>query len=152
LDLNELIESALALAGPRREKYRFRIEKGRLAPVRGIPWKVEEVLLNLMDNAMDASPDDGLIVISSRMEGNEVVIEMVDEGSGIAPEHLRRVAEPFFTTKEVGKGTGLGLSICYSIMELHGGRMELANTGVGTRATLYFPSLSGDRHGTHSGD
>lgn len=151
VDINELVDSALELTGPRREGFRFHVEKGRLAPVRGIPWKIEEVFLNLIGNAMDASPDKGLIAVATRMGHNEAVVEICDEGGGIAPENLRRVAEPFFTTKEIGRGTGLGLSICHGIMELHGGRMELTSSGVGTRVTLHFPIISGDVHGKASG-
>jgi signal transduction histidine kinase len=102
--------------------------------------KIEEVLLNVLLNAMDASPLGGLITISTRCHGAEVLVEIIDQGTGIAPEHIKRAMEPFYTTKEVGQGTGLGLSLCYSIMELFRGRIELnSSAGVGTTVLLAFP-------------
>lgn len=145
-DLNALIQGVLTLLDGRRQEYRFSTELLPLPPVMAVPCKIEEVLLNVLINAMEASAPGGGIELHSRPQGSKVLVEIVDYGSGIAAKDLPRVMEPFYTTKEVGKGTGLGLSICYSIMEMHGGQIELAATaGGGTTVTLAFPKAEGER-------
>ncbi len=140
VDLNELVSGSLALLGSRRRNYRIETRLLPLPPVMAVAVKIEEVLLNVLLNAMDASLPNGLITISTRCQGPEVLVEITDQGAGIAPEHINRALEPFYTTKEVGQGTGMGLSICYSIMELFRGRIELNSTvGVGTTVLLVFP-------------
>lgn len=147
VDLNEVISGSLTLLGSKRQNYRIETKLLPLLPVMAVAVKVEEVLLNVLLNAMDASPPGGLITVSTRCQGGEVIIEITDQGTGIAPEHVNQAMEPFYTTKEVGQGTGLGLSICYSIMELFRGRIELNSTvGVGTTVLLIFPhALSNGR-------
>jgi len=109
------------------------------------PGKVEEVFLNVISNAMEASAPGDAIEVRGRFQEAEVQVEIVDHGSGIAPEDLPRVLEPFYTTKEMGKGTGLGLSISHSIMEMHGGGIELKPTaGGGTTVVLTFPAAEGE--------
>lgn len=149
VDLNELIAGTLALLGSRRHNYRIETRLLPLPPVMAVAVKVEEVLLNVLVNAMDASPPNGLITISTRCQGAEVLIEITDQGAGVAPEHLNQVMEPFYTTKEVGQGTGLGLAICYSIMEFFRGRIELRSTvGVGSTVLLVFPQAETGEGGT----
>jgi signal transduction histidine kinase len=148
VDLNELIKGTLVLLGKRRQQYEITTELQPLPPVRANSVKVEEVLLNLLLNAMEASEPGRTIELRSRRRGDEVVVEVIDHGCGIAPEILPRVLEPFFTTKEVGQGTGLGLSICHSIMEMHGGTIELTETaGGGTTASLIFPTVDAEGEG-----
>jgi signal transduction histidine kinase len=153
VDLNTLVDGTLTLLGSRRRDFSIKTELLPLPPVMADPGKVEEVLLNVLINAMEASSPGGNIELRSRRQGAEVLVEIIDHGSGIAPEDLPRVMEPFYTTKEVGKGTGLGLSICYSIMEMHGGKIELADTaGGGTTVSLAFPIAEGEQHdGNHGG-
>lgn len=140
VDLNKLISGSLTLLGSRRQNYRIETKLLPLLPVMAVAVKVEEVLLNVLLNAMDASPPGGLITLGTRCQGQEVMIEITDQGAGIAPEHVNQAMEPFYTTKEVGQGTGLGLSLCYSIMESFRGRIELSSTaGVGTTVLLVFP-------------
>lgn len=89
------------------------------------PGLLNQALMNLITNSLDAMKDHGTLSIRTGQEGDEYVISVADTGPGI-PEDLReRVLEPFFTTKPVGEGTGLGLSITYSIVHKHGGRLEL---------------------------
>lgn len=147
-DLNALVQGVLTLLEGRSHEYRFTAGLLPLPPVMADRCKIEEVLLNVLINAMEASAPGQGIELFSRCQGSEVRVKVVDHGSGIAPEDMPRVMEPFYTTKEVGKGTGLGLSICYSIMEMHGGRIELADTpGGGTVVSLVFPIAEGERHG-----
>ncbi len=113
-----------------------------------------QVLLNLIINARDVMPEGGRIIVSTyvvnRLErkklssrtGNFVVLSVKDNGPGI-PENIKdRIFEPFFTTKEPGKGTGLGLSVVYSIVNEHGGFIDLeTEVGKGTEFKIYFPAI-----------
>ncbi len=108
------------------------------------PTRIEQVLLNLYNNAMDAMPDGGILrVASARIaESNKAMIRIrvSDTGVGIPRENLDRLFDPFFTTKEVGKGTGLGLAISYGIVQEHGGRLEAeGQMGEGATFTLFLP-------------
>ena len=148
VDLNGVITGSLTLLGSRRRNYRIETRLLPLLPVMAVAVKVEGVLLNVLLNAMDASPPNGLITLSTRCQGPEALVEITDQGGGIAPEHLNQAMEPFYTTKDVGQGTGLGLSICYSIMESFRGRIELSSTvGLGTTVLLVFPhAATGGEH------
>jgi two-component system NtrC family sensor kinase len=104
--------------------------------------QMQQVFLNILNNAIDALGKDGEIHLKTRhlAKNNEIAIEINDTGPGIPKEMLNKIFDPFFTTKEVGKGTGLGLSISYSIVEKLGGRMMVASEeGKGTTFTIYFP-------------
>ncbi|MEW6490422.1 MAG: ATP-binding protein [Thermodesulfobacteriota bacterium] len=139
-DLNEVIRGALTLLGPGTDECPIELRPGPLPPLHLVPWKVEEVFLNLLLNARDAAGPGGKIVISTAAKNGEVVAEVADTGPGIAPEDVGRIFDPFFTTKEVGRGTGLGLSVSRGIMERHGGRIEVARTGPGgTVMAVVFP-------------
>lgn len=144
-DLNEVLRNTLTLLGPRQQDYDFVLNLQPLPPVRGVSWKVEEVFLNILINAMDANPVDTPIKISSRSTPEGIIIEVTDSGPGIAAEHFNTIFDPFFTTKEVGVGTGLGLSICFGIMERHGGHITVANAAQGgCIVTLTFPQGASD--------
>jgi len=115
--------------------------------VHGDPGQLQQVLLNLLNNAIDAIIDahgskGGELVIQARPDENgKVVISVTDDGAGISPENLKKVFTPFFTTKPVGKGTGLGLSVCYGIVDSMGGVMEVrSQKGVGTTFTIRLPA------------
>jgi PAS domain S-box-containing protein len=107
--------------------------------------QLRQVLLNLFTNAADAMPDGGHLtphVHAGELPGGvpAVFIEVSDTGAGISPEHLARVCDPFFTTKEEGKGTGLGLAICRRIVDQHRGRLEVeSRVGQGTTIRIALP-------------
>jgi two-component system NtrC family sensor kinase len=104
--------------------------------------QLQQVFLNILNNAIDAIGKDGEIHLKTRhlAKNNEIGIEISDSGPGIPKEMLNKIFDPFFTTKEVGKGTGLGLSISYSIMEKLGGRIMVASEeDKGTTFTIYSP-------------
>lgn len=109
--------------------------------------KLRQVFLNLLTNASDAMPNGGTLTLRvqrvSLPQGQPgVLIEFADTGVGIAPEHLSRVMDPFFTTKEEGKGTGLGLAICRRVLQEHRGTLEIVSEpGKGARIRLALPVL-----------
>jgi PAS domain S-box-containing protein len=107
--------------------------------------QLRQVLLNLLINAADAMPEGGRLVLRVRLEElpgepPAVVLEVRDTGVGIPPEHLARVTDPFFTTKEEGRGTGLGLAVCKRIIEQHQGALEIhSRVGDGTAIRVTLP-------------
>lgn len=114
--------------------------------VHGTRDHLQQILLNLMTNALDAFEEAGMpgeIRLTALPNGERVVLEVADTGPGMAPEVLERALEPFFTTKSVGKGTGLGLSICYGLVTGMGGQMRLESApSTGTRVLLTLPGVS----------
>jgi len=116
------------------------------------PSEMQQVLLNLINNSLDAmAKNGGTIKIAtklSRLEKDHIVITIEDDGPGIPESNLSRIFDPFFTTKPVGKGTGLGLSICYGIIEKMGGKIDASSTvDVGTKFRIWIPiQKSGDEN------
>ena len=117
-------------------------------PIHGDPTQLQQVLVNLFNNAMDAileqhgTSGGKLIVSAGPKEKNTVEIVIKDNGGGISPENLNKIFSPFFSTKSVGKGTGLGLSICYGIIDNMRGTMEVGSEeGVGTTFTIRLPAM-----------
>lgn len=102
--------------------------------------QLQQVILNLVTNALDAMPDGGKLTIKIRCEGNLIKIEIIDTGEGILKENLKYVFDPFYTTKPVGKGTGLGLAISQVIVERMRGILSLENNkDVGIKASVGLP-------------
>jgi two-component system NtrC family sensor kinase len=103
---------------------------------------LQQLLLNLLTNALDAIEGAGEVRIAAntvaigRGQQQFLQISVADNGCGIPQENLSKVFDPFFTTKEVGKGTGLGLPICQSIVEQHGGTIEIKSEGIGKGTTV----------------
>jgi len=108
--------------------------------------EIQQVLLNLMNNALDSMEKrGGNITLTSCLEGDELVIGVTDTGPGIPGANLARIFDPFFTTKPVGKGTGLGLSICYGIIKKMGGEIDVRSVvGTGTTFHIRLPSRRND--------
>ncbi|MDR5682700.1 MAG: ATP-binding protein [Armatimonadota bacterium] len=146
VDVNAAVEQALALQ--RYEVVREGIEVvTRLAPdlppVRGDLHQLQQVFLNIVNNAIHAMRGraPARLEVVTRHRRDRVVIEFADTGPGIAPEHLHRLFDPFFTTKRIGEGTGLGLSISYGIVRDHGGTITAANRREGgARFTVELPA------------
>src|SRR5262249_52622421 len=102
--------------------------------------KINQVMMNLVMNAIDACPQGGTVTVRTRAEDDAIVLEVIDTGQGIDPEIRDRIFDPFFTTKPVGVGTGLGLSISYGIVKDHGGVIEVDSApGKGSRFTVRLP-------------
>ncbi len=106
------------------------------------PGQLQQVFVNLLNNAAEAMPDGGTITISTRlMDQQWVEVKVADTGCGIPEEHLGRLFTPFFTTKPPGKGTGLGLSIVYGIVKMHRGQIGVeSRVGEGTTFTITLPT------------
>ncbi|MEU4245290.1 ATP-binding protein [Actinoplanes sp. NPDC026619] len=113
-----------------------------LPPVLCDPGQIEQVLVNLALNARDAMPDGGELVVDTSRHGSQVRLRVSDSGSGMPPDVVERVFEPFFSTK--GGGTGLGLATVYGTVTQAGGEVSIASTpGVGTTVTVLLPMSSG---------
>lgn len=110
-----------------------------LPPVNGFGSELNQVWANLMDNALDAVSDGGRVELRARCEGNNVVVEIIDDGPGIPPEIRNRIFDPFFTTKPVGKGTGLGLDIVRRLIQRHNGQIELDSQPGRTEFRVLLP-------------
>ena len=111
-----------------------------LPPVRTDVPLLRQVVLNLLTNALHATPAGGTITLSTRQVGSRARIMVADTGTGIAPENLAKIFNPFFTTKEPGQGTGLGLSLSHGIVERLGGAITVASEpGHGATFTVSLP-------------
>ena len=141
IDVHEQIRNALSSLEPKLKNIRlsqhFSTEGWK---VRGYPSELAQVWLKLLDNAIDAVGSGGEISIRTRREDNQTVVEIVNDGAGIAPENLSRIFEPFFTTKGVGSGKGLGLTISQGIVgDRHGGEIEVESRPGETRFIVRLP-------------
>jgi signal transduction histidine kinase len=115
-----------------------------LPPVCADRDQIEQALLNLVTNAVDAMPAGGRLSLAARADDGQVALLVTDTGAGIPPEDLSRVFEPLYTTKPRGKGTGLGLPILRDIVEAHGGTVRLeSRAGQGTTAVVRLPAAKG---------
>ena len=127
-DVNDVIGEAVALVEPlfAKQGIGVRLFLDRSLPrVRASAQHLQQVFLNLVNNAHDAMPDGGTITLRTYRNGSRLVAEVRDTGGGIPPEIQPRIFEPFFTTKDVGKGTGLGLAVSYGIVRAHGGDLTV---------------------------
>ncbi|HEX6187538.1 MAG TPA: PAS domain S-box protein [Pyrinomonadaceae bacterium] len=110
--------------------------------------QLRQIFLNLITNASDAMPEGGTLTVRAALDGSSaaaVALEFADSGKGISPENLKRIWDPFFTTKPEGKGTGLGLAICRRIVEQHGGTVEIrSQPGRGTTVRMVFPATNNE--------
>ncbi len=105
--------------------------------------QVQQLLLHVLTNALQAMPDSGTLTVRTRSTADAIEIDVQDTGRGIAEEHLDKIFDPFFTTKDVWQSTGLGLSVCHSIVESHGGNIAVSSElGKGSTFTITLPLKS----------
>ncbi len=152
LNLNEMIEEALFLLEAGCEKQGIRVMR-RLAAdlpiVEADALQMRQVLVNLTVNAMQAIAAEGTVTVETRNEVQHVVLSVTDSGCGMSPEIMRKVFNPFFTTKDAGQGTGLGLSVVHGIVTGHGGTIEVeSRKGEGSRFVVRLPAAMDT--GSHS--
>jgi two-component system NtrC family sensor kinase len=144
VNLQEIADRALFLCNRRFQQRNVGVtsEYGDdVSTVIGDPNQLQQVILNLLNNAADACSSGGMVTIrTGEVAHHSMYLEVSDDGEGIDATHLEKVFEPFFTTKPEGEGTGLGLSISYGIIEDHGGTITIgSDTGVGTTFKIVFP-------------
>ncbi len=145
VSLEKLVDKTAQLVANEMKLNDIRFSKevrDQLPPLQVDQGGLQQVLLNLFLNAIQAMPGGGDLKVVIRLSKamNEGVIDVTDTGVGIDPRHMDRIFDPFFTTKENGEGTGLGLSVSHSIVEKHGGRMEVhSEPGKGTTFSIYLP-------------
>jgi signal transduction histidine kinase len=139
--LNDVVAQVLALLRVEADRARVALEverSGAAIQVSIDPQQIEQALLNVVLNAIQATPAGRRIVIRQGVEGDEALVDVIDQGSGIAPNHLPKVFSPFFTTRE--GGTGLGLAIASRIVTAHQGRIDVHDTSrIGTCFRFRLP-------------
>jgi PAS domain S-box-containing protein len=147
VDVNKVIADTLALLEHQFKVAKIEVQRElepKLPPIQGNPGRLQQVFLNLFLNAKDAMPGGGSLRVST-LNGESVSVSVSDTGSGIAPENIQRIYDPFFTTKNSpregqARGTGLGLSVTYGIIQEHAGKIRVeSHPGAGTTFTLDFP-------------
>jgi len=145
VDVNKVLADVLALVEHQLDGSRIRVRRelaARVPPVRGNENRIQQVFFNLILNARDAMPSGGWLTLRTHADDDTVVVEVCDTGHGIRREHIRRIYDPFFTTKGIGKGTGLGLSVSYGIVQEHGGAIFVeSDPGQGTTFQVALPAL-----------
>lgn len=144
VQINDLIEELVALSAQKAKYSNVTINtvlQKDLPPLQVSETEVQQVFLNLINNALDAmDKKGGVIDVITLMEGDHIAVQVADNGPGIPEANLARIFDPFFTTKPVGKGTGLGLSICYGIIKKMGGEIDVHSVmGVGTTFRVLIP-------------
>ena len=140
IDIEDVISNALEPLQYKLKKIKVIRTSSGLPRIPGDINKLEQVIINIINNSIDAMPEGGVLNITTSLIKDKVRIEIKDTGIGINKNQIQNLFEPFYTTKEVGQGTGLGLSICFGIMEQHQGSIELSGKrGVGTTARIQLP-------------
>jgi PAS domain S-box-containing protein len=145
VDLNRVLLDVLSLVEHQLAGSRIRVRKeleAGLPHVRGNANRLQQVFFNLVLNARDAMPSGGWLTLATSCENGTLTAEVKDTGHGISRENIRRIYDPFFTTKGIGKGTGLGLSVSYGIVQEHGGAIFVDSApGQGTTFRVSLPAL-----------
>jgi len=150
-DVPALLREAADLTAPRARARRVLLEveaPAHLGSVMMDPSQMKQVLVNLVDNAIDAVAESGRVVLRAEFSDarDMLHIKVVDNGCGIPQENLSRIFTPFFTTKETGRGTGLGLAIVYGIVKMHFGRIAVeSQLGKGSTFTVSLPADGGGK-------
>ncbi len=143
IDLNAGIESTVNIIRGKAKGKRVDLQTDLkpLPPVTCFPAKLNQVIMNLISNAIDACNEGGAVKVESHANGDRVTVAVSDNGSGIPPEIRQRIFDPFFTTKPPGQGTGLGLSISYGIIQDHQGTIKVdSEPGEGSRFEFTVPT------------
>ena len=145
-EVNAVVERVLTLTNYAFEGTRVRLRRelgNELPPLMADQHMLEQVLMNLILNAVQAIRGEGVVTVRSGHDGPWCTIEVEDTGCGISPDVLPKIFDPFFTTKGQGEGTGLGLSVSLGIVERHGGEIAVkSQVGRGTAFTVRLPAMA----------
>jgi signal transduction histidine kinase len=145
-DVNQVVGETVRFAGPSFARADVTIVHENHAPVplvRADANQLKQVFLNLLQNAKDAMPQGGTIRLRTQANNGQVNVEVIDSGTGIPPEIVNRIFDPFFSTKQRGDGSGLGLSVSYGIIKAHGGNIEVnSQLGHGSVFRVVLPALA----------
>jgi len=141
VDVRDGIEQTLTMLAAKLDDVTIERRFGADVPtINAYPGELKQVWTNLLENAVDAMDGRGTLIVETRADGNEVIVDITDSGHGIDPSLVSRVFEPFFTTKDVGKGTGLGLDISRRIVvDRHGGQISFDSRTGATTARVCLP-------------
>jgi two-component system NtrC family sensor kinase len=143
IDINQIINGSRNLLRNQKLSSIIRLNLRDVPKIKAIPWKLEEVFINLLINSLDACSEEDSIEVETISKHDRVMAIIADTGKGISEKNLVKVFDPFFTTKEIGKGTGLGLSVCYNIIKKHGGEISIQSSEPGgTVVTVDLPVMS----------
>jgi PAS domain S-box-containing protein len=141
IDINVILDAVMSIVEHQFKLVGIEIKRNY---ARDLPFikvdeqQIQEVFMNLLNNANEAMPEGGVIEVATSCENDFLRIDLKDTGCGMSEEVMKRIIEPFFTTKE--KGTGLGLSVCYGIIKAHNGELKFGSEpGKGTTATILLP-------------
>ncbi|MEP6946742.1 MAG: ATP-binding protein [Acidobacteriota bacterium] len=142
VDINALLRKTIAAMEPTIADHKVILSatfSGDLPDIQGDSDRLQQVFLNLFNNAIDATPTGGGLKISTSATGNKVLVEFSDSGAGMTDEISSKIFQPLFTTKERGRGTGLGLYVVKQILDEHGAEIHVeSKSGIGTIFRLYF--------------
>jgi len=143
ISINDVIEKTLSLFNYKLESSGINLIK-ELCPSLPLtvadPQQIEQVLVNIINNAIQAMEKGGKLIIKTSSDKGIIAISITDTGCGIPENHIDRIFDPFFSTKEIGKGTGLGLSVSYGIIKAHGGEIHVSSReGQGTTFVIELP-------------
>ena len=147
INLNDVIDAVITLTLHKMELQNIELVSEPVPGmnlIRGDANRLQQALLNLIFNAVEAMPEGGWLRILSKLDETQkkLIVEIEDTGQGIPEKHLDNLYDPFFTTKKEGEGTGLGLSIVYGVIKNHGGKIKVHSTlGKGTKFTISFPVI-----------
>ncbi|MAU15111.1 MAG: sensor histidine kinase [Muricauda sp.] len=145
IELNKVVDSVLKLMGPSLKAKQLKVVKSYdddLIQIRANTVQLTQVMFNLIMNAAYYSPEQGVIEVQLLKKKDKVVINIADQGEGIAPDQENKIFEPFYTTKPIGEGTGLGLSVVHGIIKSYKGTItHRPNAPKGTIFTMEFPNL-----------
>ncbi|ABZ78231.1 histidine kinase [Shewanella halifaxensis HAW-EB4] len=137
--LREVLDSGVKLLSHRTKQYNIQLDCSENIVLYAERIKLEELFINLLCNAIDASPTNSSIIVSATQDEHKVSVSIEDSGCGMSQVELSRATELFYSTKAVGQGTGLGLAICEQIVTLHNGKMHITSSKEkGTRVELTF--------------
>ncbi len=143
LDINKILDELVMLHEKQLQENDIKVSLElveNLEMIHASANQLRQVFLNLIANARDAMPNGGTLTIFTRQENSQVFVNITDTGSGIKKEHLGKIFDSFFTTKDSVKGVGLGLSVCYGFIRDHGGDINVESTpGAGTTFTVTLP-------------